>query len=153
MIAGGVIILFGLHFLGVIRIPILYRQARVDVAERPTGPIGAYVVGLAFAFGWTPCVGPVLAAILFTAGAQGDPAQGALLLFVYALGIGVPFVAAAAFAGPFLELMKRYRGYVKRVEQALGVLLIITGGLFLTGQMSELAYWILEYAPSLGALG
>ena len=93
-LAGIVIIVMGLHFLGVFRIPLLYREARVQVARKPAGPLGAYVIGLAFAFGWTPCIGPVLATILGVAAARETVGQGALLLAVYALGLGVPFLAA-----------------------------------------------------------
>ncbi|MEM1419220.1 MAG: cytochrome c biogenesis protein CcdA [Pseudomonadota bacterium] len=152
-VAGAIIIVMGLHFLGVLRINLLYRQAKFEIGRRPAGLIGAYVIGLAFAFGWTPCVGPVLAAILFTAGGAGDPAQGALLLFTYALGIGVPFIAAAMFVGPFLNLMKRYRSYIGHVEKAMGGLLVAVGLLFITNQMSTIAFWLLDLAPSLGQFG
>jgi cytochrome c-type biogenesis protein len=149
-IAGGLIIVMGLHFLGVIRIPLLYRQARVEVERRPGTPLGAYVVGLAFAFGWTPCVGPVLAAILFTAGAQETSGQGALLLLAYSLGIGTPFVLAALFAGPFMRLMRRFRRHMGLVEKAMGAMLVATGVLFMTGGMSTIAYWMIDYVPTLG---
>ena len=153
VVAGVIIILMGLHFLGLFRISLLYRQARVEVGRKPAGLIGAYVVGLAFAFGWTPCVGPVLAAILFTAGGAGDPAQGALLLFAYALGIGVPFVAAAVFVGPFLDLMRRYRRYIGHVEKVMGALLVAVGVLFVTGEMSTIGFWLQEIAPFLSQVG
>jgi len=149
-IAGALIILMGLHFLGVIRIPLLHRQARIEVERTPTSPFGAYVVGLAFAFGWTPCVGPVLAAILFTAGAQETAGAGAWLLFAYSLGMGAPFVLAAFFAGAFMRLMRRFRRYLGTVEKAIGVALVITGVLFITGGMSTIAYWMIEYVPALG---
>ncbi len=152
-LAGAIIILFGLHFLGVLRIPFLYRQARLEVSSRPQNVFGAYVVGLAFAFGWTPCVGPVLATILFTAGASGDPAAGASLLFIYALGIGLPFILAAAFTGPFLGAMQRYRRAMGAVEKLMGALLVATGALFLSGAMPKIATWLLDAAPWLGALG
>src|SRR6185437_16212541 len=95
IIAGILIIAMGLHFLGVFRISMLYREARVQVERKPAGPLGAYVMGLAF--GWTPCVGPVLAAILFIAGSEGTALRGAALLGAYSLGIGIPFILAAAF--------------------------------------------------------
>jgi cytochrome c-type biogenesis protein len=110
-------------------------------------------VGLAFAFGWTPCVGPVLAAILFVAGAEESVGQGAALLGSYAAGIGLPFLAATLFAGPFLGLMSRLRGAMGIVEKVLGGLLVATGVLFLTGGMAEIAYWILETFPALGRVG
>jgi len=149
-VAGAIILVMGLHFMGVVRIPLLYRQARIETARQPASLAGAYIVGLAFAFGWTPCVGPVLAAILFTAGAQETASQGALLLAAYALGICVPFVLAAVFATPFLGLMRRLRRHMGLVEKTMGVLLVLTGVLFITNAMSVIAYWMLEYVPALG---
>ena len=152
-IAGVIIIVLGLHFLGLLRIPFLYREARFHVESRPAGLVGAYVVGLAFAFGWTPCVGPVLAAILFVAGAEGSVLEGSTLLTAYALGIGLPFLGAALAARPFMAFMTRFRRYLGVVEKTMGGLLVITGVLFLTGTMSEIAYWILETFPALGRIG
>ena len=148
--AGVLIIIMGLHFLGVFRIAFLYREARLHVERKPAGLIGAFFVGVAFAFGWTPCVGPVLAAILFVAGAEDTVARGALLLAVYGLGIGVPFMLAALFAGPFLRLMQRFKRHMGLVEKIMGALLVLTGILFLTGQMSVFSFWLLENFPSLG---
>jgi len=152
-IAGVVVILLGLHFLGLLRVSWLYREARYHPTKKPAGLVGAYLVGLAFAFGWTPCVGPILAAILFVAGAEESVGQGAALLGSYAAGIGLPFLAATLFAGPFLRLMSRLRGAMGIVEKVLGGLLVGTGLLFLTGGMAEIAYWILETFPSLGRVG
>ncbi len=153
MIAGAVIILMGLHFLGVLRLSWLYATKRVDVRSKPPGMIGGYIVGLAFAFGWTPCVGPVLAAILFLAGAEDTVWQGAGLLFVYSLGIGLPFLAAALFARPFLNWMGRAKRHMQMIERVMGALLVVTGILFMTGQMSNMAYWLLQMFPALGAIG
>lgn len=153
VIAGAIIFLMGLHFVGWLRIPILYREARVHVERKPTGFLGAYVVGLAFAFGWTPCVGPVLAAILFKAGAEESVSQGAILLGSYAAGIGLPFIAAAAFASLFLNFMNRFKRYLGIVEKVMGFMLMITGVLFMTGQMSRIAQFLLETFPSLGTIG
>ena len=108
---------------------------------------------MGFAFGWTPCVGPVLAAILFLAGSKDTAWQGAGLLFVYSLGIGLPFLLASLFAGPFLSLMSRAKRQMHLIEKAMGGLLVITGLLFMTGQMSNMAYWLLEMFPSLGKIG
>lgn len=152
-VAGALILLLGIHYLGLIRIPLLSREARFQTASRPLGLASAYVVGLAFAFGWTPCVGPVLAAILLYAGSEADVTQGAMLLFVYSLGIGLPFVAVAFFAGPFLRLMQKYRRHIGTVEKAIGVLLVITGLLFLTNSMSTIAYLMLEWFPAFGTFG
>jgi len=149
-IAGGIILILGLHFLGVFRIPLLLRQAQVSVNRRPATLAGAYLVGLAFAFGWTPCVGPVLAAILFTAGGQDTAAEGALLLAAYAAGIGAPFVLAAFFVNPFMRLMRRFRRHMGLVEKAMGGFLIVTGVMFITNAMPVIANWLLEYVPALG---
>jgi cytochrome c-type biogenesis protein len=152
-VAGVVIVLLGLHFLGVLRIAALYRELRFHSAARPAGLAGAYVIGLAFAFGWTPCVGPVLAAILFVAAAEDSAWQGAGLLGVYALGIGVPFLLAALLARPFLAFMQRFRRHLHRVEQAMGALLVVTGVLFITGSVNAIGFWLLETFPALGRVG
>jgi len=152
-IAGAIIIVMGLHFLGVFRIGLLYREARVHVERRPAGLFGAYFIGVAFAFGWTPCVGPVLAAILFVAGTEDTVASGAALLAVYSLGIGLPFLLASLFAGPFMALMRRFRAHMDKVEKTMGALLVLTGVMFLTGQMATLSYWLLETFPGLAKFG
>ncbi len=153
IIAGVVIIIMGLHFLGVLRIGLLYREARFTVNSQPAGVIGAYVMGLAFAFGWTPCIGPVLAAILPIAGAEETVVRGAALLGVYGLGIGLPFLAAAAFAGPFMRWAARFRRHLGTVEKAMGGLLVVTGILFLTGQITVLSFWLLETFPAFANIG
>ncbi len=152
-VAGAIIIVMGLHFLGILRLNLLYHEGRFHLAKRPAGLLGAYLVGLAFAFGWTPCVGPILAAILFVAGAEDSVAQGALLLTVYALGIGLPFLAAAMAAGPFMAFMAHFRRGAALVEKTMGAFLVVTGLLFLTGGMSDIAYWLLESFPELGQVG
>ncbi len=151
--AGVVVIVMGLHFLGVLRLSLLHREARYQHATRPAGLLGAYLVGLAFAFGWTPCVGPILATILFLAGSEQTTSRGALLLFVYALGIGLPFVLAALFAGPFMRLMVRFRKHIGLIEKIMGGALVVTGILFLTGGIPFLSYLLLEWFPQLGAVG
>lgn len=153
VVAGLAIIVMGLHFLGAFRIPLLYREARVQVNRRPAGPIGAYVVGLAFGFGWTPCIGPVLAAVLGVAASRDTVGQGALLLGVYAGGLGVPFLVAAAFSQPFLRLMTRFRAHMGLIEKITGVLLIATGIAFLTGGIEKFAFWLIETFPALSAIG
>ncbi len=149
LIAGILIIVLGLHFLGVFRIALLYREARFHVERKPAGIIGAYLVGMAFAFGWTPCVGPVLAAILFVAGSEESALRGATLLGTYAAGIGVPFVAAALFAPLFLKFMARFRQHIAWVERGLGALLVATGILFITGGINDIGNWLLETFPGL----
>jgi len=153
VVAGIVIIGFGLHFLGVFRIALFYREARFQVREKPPGLLGAYLIGLAFAFGWTPCIGPALGTILALAGREGSAQEGALLLFIYGMGMGVPFLLAGAFAGPFLKWASGFRRHMDKVEKAMGALLVLTGVLFLTGDMASLSYWLLETFPALQLVG
>lgn len=152
-IAGAVIIVMGLHFLGVFRIGLLYREARFQVTRKPAGPLGAYVMGLAFGFGWTPCIGPVLAGILTFAAAKDTVGQGVMLLTAYAVGLGIPFLIASLFAGPFLKFMKRFRKHMGAVEKTMGGMLVVTGVLFLTGQMAVFSYWLLETFPAFQTIG
>ncbi len=143
-VAGGVLILFGLHFLGILRIGLFYREARVETRARPATLAGAYVTGLAFGFGWTPCVGPALAAILMVAGGMGEVWRGALLLLVYGLSMTLPFVVAAFFAGPFLRWLVRHRGVMAHVEKAMGVMLIVFGLLIATNTVNLIADWMIR---------
>lgn len=150
-IAAAIIIAMGLHFLGVIRIGFLYRQFRADVGSTTKVSLpGAYVIGLAFAFGWTPCVGPVLAAILFVAGGQETVGEGVRLLTGYSLGMTLPFVIAAAFIRPFLNWMKRFRHHLGKIEKAMGALLILFGVLIATETINWIANWMVMYWPSVG---
>jgi len=153
VVAGLVIIVMGLHFLGVFRIAFLQREARVQVANQPGGLVGAYVLGLAFAFGWTPCIGPVLAAILAVAGSQDTVGRGAGLLAIYSLGLGIPFMIAAGFAERFIGGLRRFRRHMPMVEKAMGLFLILAGVLFLTGQMTAMSFWLLETFPALSRIG
>ena len=152
-IAGVVIIIAGLHFLGVIHIPILHREARYHADTRPAGLLGAYVIGLAFAFGWTPCIGPVLGAILAVAAGEDSVSKGVSLLFVYSLGLGIPFVLAAVAIKPFMNAMQRFRGHLAVIEKIMGALLVLTGILFLTNSMTLIAGWILQTFPGLATIG
>jgi cytochrome c-type biogenesis protein len=152
-IAGVIIIIAGLHFLGLIHLPILHREARYHADARPAGLLGAYVIGLAFAFGWTPCIGPVLAAILAIAAGQDSVSTGVSLLFVYSLGLGIPFIAAAFALKPFMRTMARHRNKLAVVEKLLGAFLVLTGILFLTNSMTLIAAWILETFPGLAKIG
>ena len=146
MLAGIAIIVMGLHFLGVFRIALLYRQARFDV-HKPIGLWGAYVMGLAFAFGWTPCIGPILAAIMALAGNETSVGRGAALLAVYSAGLGIPFVLAACLMGPFAAFFKRMRGHFDRIEKVMGLLLIVTGIAFFSGWITTFSTWLLDYYP------
>ncbi|WP_061020937.1 cytochrome c biogenesis protein CcdA [Bradyrhizobium sp. CCH5-F6] len=153
VIAGGLIIAMGLHFLGVIRIPLLYRSAAVQVDNRPAGVAGAFVMGLAFAFGWTPCAGPILAAVLVMAGSEETTGRGALLLSAYSAGTGVPFLIAAAFTGRFVAALGRVRRHLALVEKAMGAFLVATGLTFLTGLMPAVSEWLLDRFPGLTGVG
>ncbi|RCW23928.1 cytochrome c-type biogenesis protein [Ciceribacter lividus] len=138
-VAAAVLIVFGLHFLGVFRIGFLYREARVQSTANPTTLAGAYLMGLAFGFGWTPCVGPALAAILMVASGMGDLWRGGLLLFTYGIGMTLPFVVAALFARPFLAFVGRHRALMGHVEKLMGLMLIIFGILIATNSVNLIA--------------
>jgi cytochrome c-type biogenesis protein len=151
-IAGIAIIVMGLHFLGLTRIDLLMREKRAEMA-RPVGLWGAYAMGLAFAFGWTPCIGPILAAILAVAASEATIAKGAGLLAIYSLGLGIPFVIAALAVEPFAAFLVRFRAHLAAVERIMGGLLVLTGIAFLTGFISQASYWLLEAFPALGQIG
>lgn len=151
-VAGIAIIVMGLHFLGVFKIGLFYREARFNL-DKPVGLWGAYVMGLAFAFGWTPCIGPVLAAILAVAGSEQSVAEGAILLAAYSVGLGIPFLLAAFAMKPFIALLQRMRSRFGVVEKVMGVLLVLTGVAFLAGWITNMAFWLLETFPALATLG
>lgn len=153
IIGGLIIIVMGLHFLGVFRIALLHRQARFEVRSHPAGPIGSYLFGVAFAVGWTPCIGPVLGTILFVAGAEQTAGRGAVLLAIYSLGLGLPFLIAGFFAGPFMHFMQRFRTHLGTVEKTMGAMLVVTGVLFMTGQITTFSFWLLSLFPSLAQIG
>jgi cytochrome c-type biogenesis protein len=150
---GALIIVMGLHFLGVFRIGILNREARFQGGGKPATTTGAYVMGLAFAFGWTPCIGPVLGAILGVAASRETVGSGALLLAAYSLGLAVPFWIAALFSNRFMRFLQRFKRHLGAVEKVMGGLLVLTGILFLTGGMASIAYWLLEAFPALSRIG
>jgi cytochrome c-type biogenesis protein len=152
ILAGIVIIVMGLHFLGLTRIGLLMREGRLPI-PKPVGLWGAYVMGLAFAFGWTPCIGPILAAILSIAAAEATVAKGAGLLAVYSAGLGIPFLIAAFMVEQFSSLFSRMKRHLATVERAMGVLMIITGIGFLTGAVSNVSIWLLDTFPSLQSFG
>lgn len=153
-IAAAIVIAMGLHFMGVLRIGVLHRQFRTEAGDvSQSGLFGAYVIGLAFAFGWTPCVGPVLAAILFLAAGQETAGQGATLLVTYGLGMTLPFVGAALFVGPFMRWVAHFRRHLRKVEMATGALLVLFGLLIATNATRYIAGWMLEKVPWFGAVG
>jgi len=137
-LAAAVLTVFGLHFLGIMRIPLLYREARLESSASPATVAGAYLMGLAFGFGWTPCVGPALASILMIAGGMGSIWEGGALLFVYGLGMTSPFVVAAFFARPFLGWAARNRSLLGHVEKVMGAMLIVFALLIVTNSVNRI---------------
>jgi cytochrome c-type biogenesis protein len=152
-ISGVVIIVFGLHFLGIFRIPFLDQEARLDAGDKGGSSFGSNVLGLAFAFGWTPCIGPQLGAILSLAATEASVAKGTLLLGIYAAGLGIPFLLAAMFITRAMGVMNRIKPHMKTIERVMGLLLVAVGLAMVTGAFSNFAFWLLETFPALGALG
>lgn len=152
-IAGVVIVLFGFHYAGLLPIRFLNFEKRIHMDSRPAGLIGAYLLGLAFAFGWTPCVGPILATILMVAATGDSIWSGVALLSFYAAGIGLPFLIAALAVKPFMSFMRRFRKYMRTVELTIGFLLIGTGILIFTGGLADIAQWMLENIPAFSSVG
>ncbi len=153
VIAGVVVMIFGAHFVGVFRIPFLDREARMDAGDRGGSALGAYVLGLAFAFGWTPCLGPILGAILGLAASEADVWRGTTLLAVYALGLGIPFLLVAAFFPRLKGAMNWMKRHMTRIERTSGLLLWTVGLMMLTGQFTAFSWWLLERFPALATLG
>jgi cytochrome c-type biogenesis protein len=152
-IAGLLVMTFGAHFIGVFRIPFLDREARLDVGDRGGSAFGAYILGLAFAFGWTPCIGPQLGAILSIAASEASVARGTLLLGIYAAGLGIPFLLVAAFLPRLTGVMGWMKRHMERIEKVMGLLLWTIGLLMLTGGFSAFSFWLLETFPALAVLG
>ncbi|MGB8814254.1 MAG: cytochrome c biogenesis protein CcdA [Paracoccaceae bacterium] len=152
-IAGVIVMVFGAHFIGVFRIGFLDREVRMDAGDRGGSAFGAYILGLAFAFGWTPCIGPQLGAILSLAASEANIARGTTLLGVYAIGLGTPFLLVAAFFPRLSGLMGWMKRHTDRIERIMGLLLWTIGLLMLTGGFSSFSYWLLENFPLLGQIG
>lgn len=152
-VAAGVLFLFGLHFLGALRIPLLYREARIEARAAPATLIGAYVMGLAFGFGWTPCVGPALAAILMVASGLGEVWRGGFLLLIYGLAMTAPFVVAAFFSRRFLAWIGRNRRHLGHVEKAMGAMLIVFAVLIATNTFAYIADWMIRNVPWFTTIG
>lgn len=152
-VAGLIIIAMGLHFLGLFRMFWISREVRYQHEKHPGGLVGAYLIGLAFAFGWTPCIGPVLGTILTIAASEQDVAKGAGLLAVYSAGLGIPFMLAAAGVGTFMGFMTGFRKHLGMVEKVAGALLVLSGLMFITGGVQAVSYWLIERFPVLLNLG
>ncbi len=142
-----------LRLSGQEHLPFLMREARFDAVGAAGGYLGAYVIGLAFAFGWTPCIGPILGSILFLAAQEQTLLSGVMMLFVYALGLGAPFIVAALFVKPFMRWMRGFRKHLGTVERVMGGLLVVVGVMMMTGTFANLSYWLLDTFPGLAAIG
>ncbi|MFQ5519516.1 MAG: cytochrome c biogenesis CcdA family protein [Mariprofundus sp.] len=149
-VAGAVIVIFGLHYVGIVRIPFLMMDAHFDTGKvNAKHGIGALVLGSAFAFGWTPCVGPILGAILAVAGAHAEPLRGIALLAVYSLGLGIPFLLAALATDAFLRWSQNFKQYLSVIEKVSGVLLILVGAMIFLGSFSIVSSWLIDWFPFL----
>jgi cytochrome c-type biogenesis protein len=151
--AGTLVMILGAHFVGVFRIGFLDRELRVDAGDKGGSAFGAYLLGLAFAFGWTPCLGPILGAILSLAASEADVARGTTLLAFYALGLGIPFLLVAAFFPRLKGVMGWMKRNMDRIERTSGLLLWTVGLMMLTGQFAAFSYWLLERFPALALVG
>jgi len=147
-IAGGVLIVFGLHTMGVFRLGFLDAEKRVHSQRKPAGPLGAVLVGVAFAFGWTPCIGPILGGILAIAGSKNSVGEGVTLLAVYSLGLGIPFLLTSLAINQFFGAAKRIRKYYHAIELASGALLIVIGVLIISGELTIITRALQPYLPS-----
>lgn len=146
-IAGALIVVFGLHMMGLFRLGFLDTEKRAQTARKPTGPLGAFLVGLAFAFGWTPCIGPILAGILVVAGSKDTIQEGVLLLAVYSLGLGVPFLLTSLAIDRFFSVAAAIRRHYHAIELVSGGLLVAIGVLIFTGQLTVIVRYLEPYLP------
>ncbi len=148
-----IVIAFGLFLVGVLRVPSLQREFRLQANFKGGHPLAAYILGLAFAFGWTPCIGPVLGAILMASAASATVSSGVVLLAIYSLGLGLPFLAAAAFTREFLGRLKAMRALGWPLQIGAGVIMVLMGVAMITGQLSAFSYWLLRTFPGLANIG
>ena len=153
MLGGAIVIVLGLHTMGVFRLNFLLYEKRAEVKAKPLGLLGAYVVGLAFAFGWTPCIGPILGAILLYASQQETVTQGVLLLSAYSAGLGVPFLLSALAINKFFSASGAVKRHMKTVEMVSGVLLVAVGVLLVTDRLEVIAIWLSKKFPILQSIG
>ena len=153
IVGGAVIVVFGVFTAGFLRFPWMEREWRFNPAIAGGSPGGAYLLGLAFAFGWTPCIGPVLGAILTVSATSPSPAAGIALLSIYSLGLAIPFLLTAVFAGGMTRQLRRMRGFGRRLQVAAGIAMILMGLAMMTGRLSTMAFWLLETFPILATIG
>ena len=153
-IAGGIIIIiFGIHFMQLVQIPFLNREMRYQIESYRPGIVGSYVIGLSFAFGWTPCIGPILGSVLSIAASSETVTYGIVLLMLYSSGLGIPFLIAAYAINGFMKFLSRIRNYIRLIEIFTGLLLILFGILILTNRIQELAFFFIKYFPFLAQFG
>lgn len=153
LVGGVVIIVFGLFMLGLASVGTLQRDLRFHLSIPGGRPVSAYVLGLAFAFGWTPCIGPILGAILTASAATATVREGIALLAIYSAGLGVPFLLAAAFTGGLARRLGRMRALGRRLHQGAGLIMVAMGVAMVTGQLTRFSFWLLEVFPVLGRIG
>ncbi len=153
VIGGTIVLLFGLFMVGAVRMPWLQRDLRVHAEIRGARPLGAYLIGLAFAFGWTPCIGPVLGAILTVSAVTATVSSGIALLGAYSLGLGVPFLLTAAFTGALLKRLKSLRRTGRWLQIGAGAGMVVMGLAMITGLLTKMAWWLLETFPAFSAIG
>lgn len=146
-IGGVLVIVLGLYLLGVFNFAFLTRERRIHVGTKPLGLLGTVVVGMAFAAGWTPCIGPILGGVLAYTATSADLSKGMVLLFAYSLGLAVPFIAAALAVDRFMALFQRYRSAMLWTSRASGVLLVLVGTLMVTGSMTVMSAWLQRWTP------
>ncbi len=152
-IAGSIIVIFGLHYMGIFRIRFLNFEKRFHLENKPAGYLGSYILGLAFAFGWTPCVGPILASVLMVAASNDSITYGISLLTIYAAGLGIPFLIAAFAVKPFMQFLSRFKKQMHKIEITIGTLLIITGIAIFSGNLADVSNWLIDTFPGFTNIG
>ena len=153
IVGGIIIIIFGIHFMQIIQIPFLNREMRYQIESYRPGIVGSYVIGLSFAFGWTPCIGPILGSVLSIAASSETVTYGIVLLMLYSAVLGIPFLIAAYAINGFMKFLSRIRNYIRLIEIFTGLLLILFGILILTNRIQELAFFFIKYFPFLAQFG
>ena len=153
IVGGAFVIAFGLFMLGIFRSSLFYRDLRLSLDVSGGRPLGAYLLGLAFAFGWTPCIGPILGAILTVSASSSKMTDGILLLSIYSAGLGVPFLLAAIFIDTITKRLKKFGSAGRVLYKVAGGVMVIMGLAIMTGQLPRLAYWLLDNFPALGSIG
>lgn len=152
-VGGGIVIIFGLFMIGILNLPWLQRDLRIHAQIKGARPLGAYLIGLAFAFGWTPCIGPVLGVILTVSAVAATASSGIALLSAYSLGLGIPFLVTAVFTGVLLKWLKSMRSIGRWLQIGAGAGMVVMGLAMMTGMLSAFAFWLLNTFPAFAAIG